>query len=281
MASRRTCPFLGVVDSDTLRVAWDGEPRLVRLADVDPERASPGGAKPATEFGRRTLRWARETYLKDAAEVQLEFATDEIALSNSGKLLCYVWVGGDNFNVRLVREGWSPCFCKYGYPRIHRAAMEQAEFWARLEGRGIWGGLGGRGDYHALRNWWQLRAGQVACFRLATAMGEDILNCRLDYAEIVSAAQAKGQAHLFVEPTRAFRKPDNSVVIQLGNPVQPFAAVFPPAARALADFLEREFIGFGKPNYVYLHGRLSLADERPQILIEEPEQIGTYPPNTL
>jgi endonuclease YncB( thermonuclease family) len=281
MSLRRTCPFLGLLDGDTLRVEWEGHPKLVRLMDVDPERATPGGTKPTTEFGRRTLRWAKEVYFKDVSEVVLEFVSDDIILSNSGKLLCYVFVNGDNCNVRLIREGWSPCFQKYGNPRIHRREMEQAEFWARMEGRGIWGGLGGRGDYRAFKDYWQLRAGQIAAFRLATGMGEDILNCRLDYPEIVAIAGAKRSAHVFVELTRAFHHLDGSVVFQLGNPMQPFSAIFPPATNALAGFLEREFLGFGRPNYIYLDGTLGLNDGHPLIVIEHPEQISTSPPETL
>ena len=133
---RRSCPFLGVVDTDTLRVEWEGQPRLVRLMDVDPERALPGGAKPTTDFGRRTLRWIKEAVFEHVNEVVLEFPGEELTLSNSGKLLSYVFVRGENYNVRLVREGWSPCFNKYGHPRIHREDMARAELQARLERQG-------------------------------------------------------------------------------------------------------------------------------------------------
>ncbi len=281
MSLRRSCPLLGVVDCATLRVEWEGAPRLVRLMDVDPESATPGGAKPCTAFGRRTLRWIKEAYFRDVTEVLLEFPSDETSVSNSGKLLCHTFVRGDNFNVRLVREGWSPVFQKYGAPRIHRCAMEDAEFRALMEGRGIWGGQGGRGDYAALKSYWQLRAGQIACFRLATAMGEDILNCRLDYADIVAIARAGRMLHAFVELVRAFHRSDNAIVIQLGSPAQPFSAFFPPAARDLACFLEREFMGFGKPNYVFFHGLASLSGDCPQIFIDHAEQVTTCPPNTL
>jgi len=281
MSLRRSCPLLGVVDSGTLRVEWEGAARLVRLMDVDPESASSGGAKPCTAFGRRTLRWIKEEYLQDVAEVLLEFPSDEKAVSNSGKLLCYVFVHGDNFNVRLVREGWSPVFQKYGAPRLYRGLMENAEFRARMEGRGVWGGQGGRGDYAVLKSYWQLRAGQIACFRLATAMGEDILNCRLDYQDIVAVARAKRTADFFVELVRPIHRPDNAVVFQLGSPAQPFSAFFPPVARDLACFLEREFTGFGKPNYVFLNGPASMSGDYPQVLIEHAEQVATCPPNTL
>lgn len=280
MHLRQSCPFLGVVDSDTLRVEWEGQPRLLRLMDVDPERALPGGSVPATEFGRRTMQWLRGTVFEPVQDVTLEFPRDTPATSNSGKLLGYVSVAGENVNVRLVREGWSPCFDKYGHPRIYREEMERAELWARLEGRGVWGGCGGRGDYHALRAYWRLRAGQVDGCRHAAAMGEDILGCRNDYDEIAARARAGTQACIFSDLVRPFHMADGSVLIQLGNPRRPLAAFFPPQAAALAAFLERAFLGFGKPNYLYLTGTVTLAGEHPQISIEIPEQVGTCAPRT-
>lgn len=280
MHSRRSCPLLGIVEPHTLRVEWEGQPRLVRLMDVDPEQARPGGTKSATDFGRRTLRWAREVVLKDIHEIVLEFFGEEPLLSNTGKLLAYALVGGDNFNVRLVREGWSPCFNKYGRPRIYREEMERAEFRARLEGRGIWGGRGGRGDYHALKSYWNLRAGQVDDCRHSTALGEDILGCRNDYADIVARARSGTSACVFSDLARAFHMADGSILIQLGGPRRPLSAFFPPSASSLAGFLEREFLGFGKPNYLYFHGELSLAGEQPQIAVEMVEQVSTCPPRT-
>ncbi|MEE8386842.1 MAG: thermonuclease family protein [Dehalococcoidia bacterium] len=274
---RRSCSLLGVVDADTLRVEWEGHPRLVRLMDVDPERATPGGTKPTTDFGRRTLRWAKEVVFAQVTDVVLGFPGEEPQLSNSGKLLGYVFVGGENYNVRLIREGWSPCFTKYGNPRIFREEMEQAELQARLDGRGIWGGRGGRGDYHALKTYWLLRAGQVDACRHATATGEDILGCRLDYRDIVARAQSGTSGCVFSDLARAFHMADGSVMIQLGSPQNPLSAFFPPGARDLAGFLQREFLGFGKPNYLFFHGRLSMVGEQPQITIEMLEQVSTCP----
>ncbi len=281
MSLQRACPFLGVLDSNSIRVEWEGQPRPVRLLDVDPEIGSFGGPRSATEFGRRTLHWARESYFKDVKDVVLEFPANDIMLSNSGRLLGYVFVNGDNYNVRLVREGWSPCFPKYGHPPIHREEMERAEQWARLEGRGIWGGLGGRGDYASLKSYWLLRAGQVACYRLATAMGEDILSCRFDYVDIVALARTKTRAQIFGDLTRSFHQSDGAILIQIGSPRQPLSALFPPTARALGAFVEREFVGPGKPNYIYVDGTLSLVGDSPQIVIEQLDQIATCPPNSL
>ncbi|MBN2562982.1 MAG: thermonuclease family protein [Phycisphaerae bacterium] len=281
MELRRSCPLLGVVDSDILKVEWEGGPQLVRLMDVDPERAVPGGPKRTTDFGRRTLRWVKDVFLKEAGEVDLEFAGEEVALSNRGDLLAYVFVRGENYNVRLVREGWSPCFDKYGHPRIHREAMEQAELRARFEGRGVWGGRGGRGDYDALKAYWLLRAGQVDDYRHATAMGEDVLSCRLDYRDVVQRAKSGTDACVFADLSKAFHMADGSMLIQLGSPQQPLSAFFAPGAAAVAGFLEREFLGFGKPNYLYFHGTMGVAGEQPQITIDRLEQVAAFPPSNL
>ena len=278
---RRSCPLLEIVDTDTLQIEWEGQPRPVRLMDVDPEHARPGGAKQPTEFGRRALRWAKEVVFKDAAEVIVEFPGEEVAYSNSGKLLAYASVGGDNANARLVREGWSPCFNKYGHPRIHRAEMEQAEQWARYEGRGVWGGRGGRGDYGALQAYWSLRAGQIEGCRHAVAMGEDVLGCRRDYRDIVARAKAGAAAWVFAESVRSFHMADGSTLIQLGSPYHPLSAFFPASAAAVAGFVEREHLGFGKPNYLYFNGTMSLAGEHPQIAVERLEQVSTCPPGIV
>lgn len=280
MPLQRSCPFVGLSDSDTLCIEWEGHPRDVRLLDVNPERAAPGGRSAPTEFGRRTYRWARETVFKDIRDVVLEFPGEEIAYSNTGRLLACVFVGGENFNVRLVREGWSPCFNKYGYPRTHRAELEQAELWARYEGRGIWGRRGGRGDYDVLKSHWSLRAAQIESCRHAVAMGEDVLGCRRDYRDIVARARSGGSACVFADVVTSFHMSDGSTIIQLGSPHHPLSAYFPGSAIALAGFVEREHLGFGKPNYLFFNGTLSLAGEHPQIAIERLDQISTCPPGS-
>lgn len=277
MSLRCVCALIAVVDSDTLKVNWEGQEQLARLMDVDPERASLGGGKPATEFGRLTLRWARQNVFADVDTVELQFPTDKPEYSNSGMLLCYVDVRGDTYNVRLVREGWSPCFEKYGRPRLHREAMEKAELWARVEGRGVWGGRGGRGDYGVLKDYWRIRAGQIDDFRQAIALGQDILDSRLQYDEIVNRARTGTDSQVFAELARGYHQNDGAVIIQLGSPQQPLDAYFPKSARPLAQFLEREFVGFGKPNYFFLNGRLSINGQNPQIVIERIDQVRTFP----
>lgn len=275
---RVVCALLGLNETDTLLVQWEGSPRHVRLMDVLPEPATTGGSRPPTDLGRKTLAWAKDYLLENASEVQIEFPSGGEELSNSGALLAYVHARGELFNARLVRDGRSPCFEKYGRPRMHREAMERAELWARREGQGIWGDRSGTAEYDRLKSWWRIRAGQVDDYRHTTAQGEDYFNCRLDYEDIASHAKASASIVVFADLVRPFHLSDGSVLIQLGSPHQPLSAYFPPAARSLAAFIEHEFVGEGKPNYLYFDAPLVLAGDQPQITIERFEQISTCPP---
>lgn len=278
MSMRVVCALLGIVETDTILVHWEGSPRQVRLMDVAPEPATTKGPRPPTDLGRQTLAWAREFLLENTADVQIEFPSANPEFSNSGRLLAYAHARGELFNARLVRNGWSPCFEKYGRPRVHREAMEHAELWARREGLGLWSDPARAAFYDRLKTWWRVRAGQVDDCRCATGHGENYFDCRLDYEGIVSHAKASATIVVFAELARPFHMSDGSVLIQLGSPHQPLSAYFPPAARSLAGFIEREFVGEGKPNYLYFDAPLDLAGDQPQITIERFEQLSTCPP---
>lgn len=45
---------------------------------------------------------------------------------NYGRLLCYVHQGDDNYNLKLIKEGWSPFFYKYGRSRINHEKFTNA-----------------------------------------------------------------------------------------------------------------------------------------------------------
>jgi endonuclease YncB( thermonuclease family) len=280
MSPRRSCALLGVVDSDTLRIEWEGRPRLVRLMDVCPEGARPGGERGPTAFGRKTRRYLKDVYLKGADSVELDGIHDTPMLSNSGKLLAYVFHGGQNINLRMVSEGWSPCFDKFGHPLRYCSEMYAAEQRACYEGRGVWGGLAGAGDYPELRRYWQLRAGQIESFRHARSMGEDVFCSRLHYREILRRAAAGARMDLFTDVASSFHLADGATLMQLGSPQLALCAYFPPGSRDLAGHVERCFIGPGKANYFYLSGALGLVHEQPQLVIEQLEQISACPPRT-
>jgi hypothetical protein len=67
MSMRVVCALLGIVETDTLLVHWEGSPRPVRLMDVLPEPATSGGSRPPTDLGRETLSWAKDFLLENTA----------------------------------------------------------------------------------------------------------------------------------------------------------------------------------------------------------------------
>ena len=70
--------------------------------------------------------------------VSLEFETRK--RGNYGRLLAYVYLNGQNFNLELVREGWSPYYTKYGTSEKHHTEFIKAENEARSRGYNIWAG---------------------------------------------------------------------------------------------------------------------------------------------
>ncbi len=120
------CDVTHVADGDTLNVRCGAKKERVRLLQVDtPERddalyAEAGAALEALIAQRR---------------VELELGPEE--RDDYGRLLAYVFVDGENLNLAMIRDGWSPYFDRYGagaYPSEF-AAAERAAREARL---GIW-----------------------------------------------------------------------------------------------------------------------------------------------
>ncbi len=126
-----------VTDGDTIRVETEGGEESLRLTCVDTEESWAGSDKPVTRAGKDASEMAKKYFGEDTGDlvkVDLEFDTDdppEVCLQkhrdNFGRLLCYVHKGDENYNLKLVREGWSPYFVKYGRSRIYDAEFMAAE----------------------------------------------------------------------------------------------------------------------------------------------------------
>ena len=68
--------------------------------------------------------------------VALEFETKK--RGKYGRLLAYVILDGNNFNIELVRTGWSKYYTKYGNSENHHSAFLSAEKIAKKAGLNIW-----------------------------------------------------------------------------------------------------------------------------------------------
>jgi micrococcal nuclease len=128
-----SCQVTHVTDGDTLNVRCGARKERVRMLQIDtPERGEPlyeeaGDALEALIAGR---------------SIELERGPEE--RDAHGRVLAYVYVDGENLNLSMIRDGWSPYFDRYGagaYPREFR----DAERAAREAGMGIWASAPGTG----------------------------------------------------------------------------------------------------------------------------------------
>jgi len=122
-----------VVDGDTINVLIGGDELRLRYIGVDtPETVDP--RRPVGCFGKEASAHNRE--LVEGKTVGLERDVSET--DRFGRLLRYVWLGGEMINAQLVEEGYATA---YTYPPDVRYselfATLQAE--ARTQGRGLWG----------------------------------------------------------------------------------------------------------------------------------------------
>jgi len=140
-----TFPFLAIagqyqviriVDGDTIVIKYDGKYEKVRLLCVDtPESVHPD-KKQNIPMGKVASKYTMKKLT--GKDVNLEFEIKKLR-GNYGRLLAYVFVDGQNFNLDLVRQGLSPYYTKYGKSEKYDAEFRAAEKQARKEKLNIWG----------------------------------------------------------------------------------------------------------------------------------------------
>ncbi|CAN5230734.1 hypothetical protein BH09SUM1_BH09SUM1_11880 [soil metagenome] len=132
-----------VVDGDTIVVSYSGKEEKVRLLNVDTPESVHSDTRRDLPIGKRASDYTRSEL--ENSQVKLELAPGG-KLDVFGRRLAYVLRDGQNFNVELVREGWSPYYEKYGASVPYDADFRRAEREARGNRRGIWADA----DYLAL-----------------------------------------------------------------------------------------------------------------------------------
>ena len=86
-----------VIDGDTFRVEYDGEPTSVRIAGIDaPELRDPGGLESKAELER----------LIGGRKVRLEFPGKR-KRDNFGRLLANIYIGDRDIGAETVRDGFA------------------------------------------------------------------------------------------------------------------------------------------------------------------------------
>ena len=132
------CKIVRVLDGDTFLINVRGNDQCIRLLYVNTSESEQPEMMTHTEWGRKIHNKVR-ILLPQGTEVLLEKeeGTDNW---NNCRLLRYMFIpgkitGGEtefvNFNVWLVKEGWSPYFVKYGHSKKYDKEFLEAEKYAR------------------------------------------------------------------------------------------------------------------------------------------------------
>jgi micrococcal nuclease len=127
-----SAPVTKVTDGDTIHVTFQGHDERVRLIGIDtPEVPWYGGEGEC--YGVEAGLFARHSL--SGSSVRLVFDVDR--RDRYGRLLAYVYVGPELFNLTLVRLGYARAD---PVPPDTRLASQfaQAEAEARSAGKGLW-----------------------------------------------------------------------------------------------------------------------------------------------
>ena len=122
-----------IIDGDTIQVRVDGKRYTVRLMGVDtPETKDRTGA--VQYFGPEASAFTKAALQDKTVMLQKDRTGDTI--DRYGRWLRYVLLDGDNFNARLIREGYAHAYRRFAFSK--RTEFIQLEEQARRRGIGLW-----------------------------------------------------------------------------------------------------------------------------------------------
>ena len=122
-----------VIDGDTIQVRFEGKSYTVRLLGVDtPETKHP--TKAVQYFGREASAFTKAHLEGKTVTLARDRTGDTV--DRYGRWLRYVLLDGDNFNARLIREGYA--HANRLFPFSKRTEFIQLEEQARRRGIGLW-----------------------------------------------------------------------------------------------------------------------------------------------
>ncbi|MCL2924872.1 MAG: thermonuclease family protein [Trichodesmium sp. MAG_R04] len=284
-----------VVDGDTIKVLLNDKREFIRLDYVDTEESYSEYSKPVTEMGKKATEMAIKYFTSPNGElvkVDLEFDTDE-SIENclekyrdhQGRLIAYVHKNGENFNVKLIKEGWSPYFVKYGYSRLYHQEMMVAEIEAQANNLGVWNSQINKGkpkrNYSLLVPWWELRASIVKKYR-TYGIAAGVLEVRLDFPKILAAAETGKYITVFFDLQDGVSKwLDNGALIYDGTKDHRLKLWIPDTnskeIKKLLQLLKNRYFGLGR-GYVYISGQVNMYRDKPEIILSNIKQLSDFPP---
>ena len=122
-----------VIDGDTIHVRVEGKSHTVRLIGVDtPETKHP--TKAVQYFGREASAFTKAALEGKTVLLQKDRTGDTV--DRYGRWLRYVLLDGDNFNARLIRDGYAHAYRRFPFSK--RTEFIRLEEQARQRGIGLW-----------------------------------------------------------------------------------------------------------------------------------------------
>ena len=146
----RQTPVLRVVDGDTIVVNYKGEEEKVRLLCVNTPESVHRDKKQNIPMGKTASDYTKKRLIGKC--IDLEFEGKKRGKFN--RLLAYVIVDGQNFNIDLVKRGLSVYYTKYGQSEKYDQEFKNAERYARNHGLNIWGDAELTKKYLRLKSKW-------------------------------------------------------------------------------------------------------------------------------
>lgn len=126
-------PVVRGVDGDTFLVHYEGRDQYVRMIGIDtPETVKPG--TPVQCFGERASHFTTDEVT--GRTVHLVFGAERHDVY--GRLLAYVYIGGDFLNADLVRRGFARTLT-IAPNTEHESLFARLAGHAGSAGRGLWG----------------------------------------------------------------------------------------------------------------------------------------------
>jgi micrococcal nuclease len=296
-------PVTKVIDGDTIRVRLNDKDESLRLVCVDTEE-KPGSPKlPHTKAGEMASVMAKAFFTDTdgkLVKVDLEFDTEDpvkVCLvkhrDNFGRLLCYVHKADEHYNLKLIREGWSPYFVKYGRSRIYHTTFTAAETTAQAENLIIWNpatnGSGPSRNYQMLLPWWGLREAIVQEYRAIEASGK-VISVRLDYQKVLDAIDTGESITILCDLQDGIqRQTSKGGLIKAGSDFHEFNLWIPNLSSdsgvSIVNLLQKRYIALkqgveevGGRGYAYVTGAVEQYRNIPQIVLTEYQQISDFPP---
>ena len=122
-----------VIDGDTIQVRFEGKSHTVRLIGVDtPETKHP--TKAVQYFGQEASAFTKAALEGKTVMLQKDRTGDTV--DRYGRWLRYVLLDGDNFNARLIRDGYAHAYRRFPFSK--RTEFIRLEEQARRRGIGLW-----------------------------------------------------------------------------------------------------------------------------------------------